>query len=761
MSLIAGFILGLAAAASNVTAVRVTVVEHQGPLKKAAASGTLRMTPVGGASASEASPITAAFTPAGATPVELRDGLVWELRAEAEGWWSAPVTLFVAGAPAVVTLDLWPACKLRGRVTTPEPEKAPPSVAVHFATTNPPVVRGRIVVVPDKDEPPFGDVGCPVKEGRLACTVAAGNLDLKVKAAGFVPVYLWGRKAPERGVLDLGTLALKPGASLTGTVTTAEGPADPKTCELSLKPLATGPLPLEEMGRPRTQVGRARPDARGFFNFDAVSAGLYELEARQAGWATTVRAPIRIEERSETRLPDRLVFERPLTLSVEVSPPLDLQGREWTLQVFTLGAGDPSQMNEAFKQAMSRDGTLSRQGMAPGRYKAALLDSEGAYLLWQGCELSASSPPLVLEVRFVPVTGTVTLGDRPLVASLAFGGNAGPKFETDAEGAFRGVLPREGAWTVTVTATDPPVHRTLRRVEVKRNPELKKAEIELRLPDNRLTGTVGDESGKPVANAFVRLFHKDSVDFESTLSGDGGRFEFRGLANGRVAVRAEDTTPAGPRYSDEVNAELSEEGAAPDVRLVLTRSVEVAVIVTSETGEPVAGAWVQPYGDLSRQGALAFSQLTTDSTGTVKIRLPADIERLAGVVLPFGYAFQAFDAALERGRPVSVVVTRFGGTLTLQFASPPPLQDWSRALIGWQDGVLFGASMLLDWGRINGVAVDWRGTVFTIPQVAPGRYRVCLGPVVQVLEEGSAYDGRGGTCAEGSLPRLGELRLEL
>jgi hypothetical protein len=210
-----------------------------------------------------------------------------------------------------------------------------------------------------------------------------------------------------------------------------------------------------------------------------------------------------------------------------------------------------------------------------------------------------------------------------------------------------------------------------------------------------------------------------------------------------------------------VNVELNDGGAAPDVRLVLTRSMEVLVTITAESGEPVGGASILPQGDLTRPGALMFSMLTTDGSGTARVRLPPDLERLGGVVLPPGYAFQAFDVALERGRPVNVVVTRFGGTLRLQLPSPPAGQDWARALVGWQDSNLFPASLLFEWAQVMGVRVDWRGTRFTIPQVAPGEYRLCIVSVSRFFEGGPEYEGQGGTCADGFLPRLGELPLTL
>jgi hypothetical protein len=765
-SLIAAIVLAVAATVPGGAPLQVTVVAHGGAKEPAPAAGVLRVTPVGGAGMAEVAPISVPFRGPGSSDVTLPGALVWEVRAEAEGWWSAPVPVYVVGAPATVTLDLWPACELRGALTIPEGEKPPPSIAVHFATSNPAVVREGVAVVPDKDTPPFGDVACPVKERRVSCVIAAGVLDLKLKAAGFVPHYLWARKLPERGVLDVGTLALKPGASLAGSVTTASGPADPKTCELSLTPLEGETPPLTELGRTRARVAAARPNPRGFFTFDGLAPGLYTLEARQPGFAPGVRGPIRIEPRSETEIPDRIVLERPLTLSVEVRPPRDAQGNPWTVQVYALQAGRPTSLKDEFTQRTARDGTLDRKGIAPGPYGASLLDSDGNSFLWQDFELSASSSTVVLETHLVPLAGTVTLGGKPLTADLYFGGRDSrvpTPIHSDEAGAFSGVLSREGTWLVQVVATAPPVERRLHDVEVKVNPDLRKAEVELRLPDNRVTGTVVDEGGKPVSNAWVRVAERDARDFSTSRSGDGGRFELQGLANGRAAVRAQDSTQDGPRYSQEVKLELDEQRAAPDVRLVLERATDVVLTVTAESGEPVAGASILGLSDPTLAAALPLGMLTTDSSGTVRIHVPAEARRLEGVVLPPGYAFQAFDAAIEKGEPLSLAVTRFGGTLRLQLPFPFTSPGHVRAddLMMWADGVPLFPGALLQWAQVNGVAVDYRGTRFTIPHVAPGDYRLCVVSLVRVLEESSKDESQDASCADGFLPRLGELPLVL
>ena len=73
--------------------------------------------------------------------------------------------------------------------------------------------------------------------------------------------------------------------------------------------------------------------------------------------------------------------------------------------------------------------------------------------------------------------------------------------ESDDEGRFHGILPREGPWKIEVQAAEP-AFSTSARAEVDAG-RSGKATLDIRLPDTRIFGRVVDEQGKPVARADV------------------------------------------------------------------------------------------------------------------------------------------------------------------------------------------------------------------------------------------------------------------
>jgi hypothetical protein len=518
------------------------------------------------------------------------------------------------------------------------------------------------------------------------------------------------------------------------------------------------------MDRASARIVKVRPDAHGFFVFDGVAAGLYALEASQAGFAHATRAPVRVEDRTDTELPATLVLERPVTLAIEVRPPTDAQGAAWTVELVSTKPGEPGFPVWEFKQKASLEGRLERRGVPPGSYQAWLIDSDGNQFLRQDVDVTSTSQTLVLETKLVAVTGHVTLADKPLSADIYFGArdsSVPTPMHSDEEGTYSGVVSREGKWTVVIEAATPPVRRRLRNVDVKVSPSLGKAEVDLRFPDNKLTGTVVDEDDKPVGKAHVTLTNFDTVDRESVDSGDDGTFELSGLAPGHVAVSAWDQTADGPRNSDEVRLDLKESGSAPDVKLVLTREVELEIHLVGEGGEPVEGASVWLSVDPSQNATFGSAFMTSNAAGVVKTRLPESVKRAAAVVAPLGYAFRAVDLTVERGTPVTVVLSRYGGTLQVRF---PPTIDWSdRTLVfvGWEDGALVPGDFLLSWARTNGISVGPRPTQVTIPQVTSGNYTFCLVPISAILFGPDEKRGGKASCDDGFLPTLGELRLTL
>jgi uncharacterized GH25 family protein len=91
--------------------------------------------------------------------------------------------------------------------------------------------------------------------------------------------------------------------------------------------------------------------------------------------------------------------------------------------------------------------------------------------------------------------------------------------ESDDEGRFHGILPREGPWRIEVQAAEP-AFSTWARAEVDAG-RAGKATLDIRLPDTRIFGHVVDEQGKPVARADV-IVQAESLNLFS-LADEMGR----------------------------------------------------------------------------------------------------------------------------------------------------------------------------------------------------------------------------------------------
>ena len=107
-------------------------------------------------------------------------------------------------------------------------------------------------------------------------------------------------------------------------------------------------------------------------------------------------------------------------------------------------------------------------------------------------------------------------------------------------------------------------------------------------------------------------------------------------------------------------------------------------------------------------------------------------------------------------------VEEAAGTLRLDLPAPwVQLTAGSQTLEVEQDGVRFPLDWLLNWGVRHGSS-PWSGQrPLTFPQLPPGHYRACLGPLGwgDRIDAAAAQDEI--TCDEGTLTRGSELRLDL
>jgi hypothetical protein len=738
---------------SGSTEIRLAVVRVEaGGAERVA--GRLRFDAYGGPSGARLPPpVELAFTAPGEASVALDRRFFWQLSAEAAGFWVASQLLSPASLEREVEVRLLPAGTLRGRLLVERGEASPAHVEVRLEETprlGPADGTGRVCAA----ERSFAAarVRCPVTAaGVFRCPLPAGRLDLSIRTSGKASRFFWEKALAPGGQLDLGELKLSVGASLVGWVATRHPPSVDATCEVELSAAQTG-ASSEPLGDQRRQQRalRTHTDARGFFAFEGLPAGSYSVTARQPGFAPTSLRGVPIAAGAETRLRETLLLAVPAALDVSLEPPFDPEGAPWQVELSQLGR--PGR-RETLRRAPAVDGALRLEGLAQGTYGLRVLDRRGTAYFATELEFPYRGLATTIRLDLVELEGRVLLGDEPVAARLFFGGRRGREsisFESDAEGRFRGLLPRAGRWNVDILAPAVGVDRRWVPVEVTSPLAGAVARTEIRLGVGRLEGEVVDGEGRPAPRAAVSVTPLDrSEESVEILADAAGRFEAGGLSRGRHRVEAslDDET------ADPLELKLDEERADRPVRLVLrpSRALRGRVLAGSE---PVVQARVQAVPLLAGgQEAVTAPVVSVSSAadGSFEVSLPAWARGAVLEVAAPGFGYRQLAWAELPREAVVVAVAQDGGNLVLGRA---PDLDGALVLLGPSGHTLLGLEAT-GWRAAHGEAAPNR-----LPNLGPGRYQACWFPSLD--EQRRAFLAPSpprGACADGTLVPGGELEL--
>jgi hypothetical protein len=679
------------------------------------------------------------------TSVQLPTGSEWEVSPDLPGFWGARKPLLV-GPPGQVTrlvLDLWPMGSISGIVRVEEKGKPLPRQVLVRTLAVPSFVR--------RVPAPKGALDCPVDErGHWSCSLPAASFDLVISAEGFIPHYRWSVPVPPGKDLSLGTLALQRGASVAGWVAVEGGALEPGACVARLSPLvAGGPDPAAALDVERKAAERG-VGKDGFFQLTGLAPGAYALEVRQPGYSSVRIAPVRVAAQAETFLEEPLVLRRLLDLSLEISPALDWLGHPWKVQIFRQeeNSGKPNPL--AFEGSAQPDGGLVISGQPSGRFGITVLDSLGNRLADSQVSLDGpDSPAQRIEIDLITLEGTVRLGQEPLPARLWFGGRSGAmslQMESDSEGRFQGVLPREGDWMVDVESAEPRL-RSRTRLDVRAN-RAGKATAEIVLPDTRVFGTVVDPQGKPVPKADVFAM-TERVELLETADAVG-TFELRGLPEGAAWLTSSDDK----RGSRRILVDLLDGRPVGPIELRLQATRKQSGRVVSPRGA-VAGAQVAILASTPPEGG-GFAQ--TDPDGSFEVEVPEATQRVVAIVAAPGFALKAFEAPV--GAPLSLAVSEDRGDLEIRLAMKrDELVRRDLTVQVFQNGLSLLSNILHRWSLDQGEPWVEGAPAIRIPGLAPGEYRICLVPVRLPLEGHPA--SAGPECASGLLFRGETLALHL
>ena len=740
--------LALAAGASFATPVRLDVSPSEPPKRGTASPKVvLRLEEVdSGARAPRV--IEREVKAPASVSLELPAGAAWRLAVEGEDVWSPPQSLSAdrVNGGATLSVVLYPAGRIHGRLAPAAREKSPALGEIDLRLAEAPGLPGA---------PRFPEtvVRCPVAGGELRCLVPAGRLDLRLKAAGFVPIYLWG-VAVERGrARELGTLALKRGSSLVGRVQTEGGASPGPACTIRLAPRQSGELPqnasAEDVAADRRLRGLARethPNDRGFFVFEDLPPGVYSVTATAPDLAPAGVLAVEVREGLEAEIREPLTLDRPVAFEVVLDPPLDPYGQPWRLELSprdsTLGGAA-----RWHKGVAASDGRWIEKGVAAGRYRLKVLGEGETRWAEEEVEARDGQPPLFLSVPVVEVRGTVDRGGEPLAATLWFGGRNGRRrirFDSDDKGRFEGALSSEGKWPVEmVYPDDATVRVALAPVEVKRPPGKRFASLALHVPNTLVRGEVVDEAGNPLPEAQVSVHQ--GVEVHSAATSDGaGKFTLRGLPPGPFSVEA----VRGERTSGWVNAAVADDGESPRLRLVARRQVEYRGHVVSARG-PVAGAQILAFPQLDEVAPFAVAtvaEAVTDPEGAFALRLPSGARSLNLLAFPPGFAFRMMRLPADPERPLAISVNANGGNLLL------PSQGGLLA----HGGTFVPTELIKLWLSPE----DQDGRALRVPNVEAGDYTFCWAEAVaasDALRRGATPPAEH--CATGTVQPFADLNL--
>lgn len=702
----------------------------------------------------QAEPIEARGEVPGPVRLDLPPSQVWQIAVEADGYWSRPVmTAGSSSDPAGVDLDLWPLGTLSGSIQVPPGQKDPSELTVRFRTSP----------RPGKADP-LGEhsVTCPIADRRWTCRIPEGNLDLRLRARGFVSHFRWGVGVKGGETLPIGLLSLQPGASVVGRVEAEDAAVSPKDCRVELAPMISGMGRAQEDEKER-RAGltlSATVNERGFFHFEGVKPGSYRLTAQQPGLAPAEIYPVSVLETSESEVRQPLVLRRAVPLEVRLDPPVDPWNRRWQVGIFGRSPV-PGSTIALGKTVANEQGRLVKEGLAPGDYEIEVQDGNGSSYAWQEVRLERGTAPVEIRLPLVWVEGTVELGEDPLEANLWFGGRNGRVsvlLRAGRDGEFAGVLPREGEWDIDVDASSPKVERRLLKVAVKPLPEATSARLTLRIPATRISGEVLDEKGDRVPKARVMAMDPQTLDPSFVESDEEGRFELEGLSEGLVTLIAD---KAGAK-SSELAVDLSEGNSLPPVKLVLRKLRELnGVILAQGSGLPGVKVLVMAP-DRNNPAALPTSvQALTDVEGRFRVNVPGGATDLLLMAMPAGFDFIAQRWDRLPSEPLQLNATSVGGRLTIVPGDSGDNSDpETERVMVTVNGVFLDSILLGAWSSLQGEPNPGPQRL-SAPHLPPGRYTVCwmsTGEAWAAFRVG-AFPATA-TCSDGTLPAGGELVLE-
>ena len=471
----------------------------------------------------------AAASPAGGFELrQLKAGEEYELRVAMPGFFPVARSIVTSRDAAPVTVQLQPACAVRGLLRDPEGQP----VAAARVFLRPARRAGR--EQPDRGPSPPAIESDPA--GRFSIPESpAAEVDLEVRKPGYAPALRRTvRVGPScKGSFDLGAVILNPGARLTGRVVDPGGKAVPEAEVFLVERLPAAQLPRGR--KPDAVTGRD-----GSFSLGDLHRGVaHHLLVKADGYLG--------KEVRGVRPPG----SGPVLIRLE--PAAALSGRVLDEEGEAVSGAEVGLTWQAVLE-----GDLHRRPVGAAIQRSALSNAEGRFEIAdapkgevrldvkaQGFipaeELKLTlpqpdpSPELTLVLRRgARIEGRVMTTEGKPVAAVRIAVDPGSAV-SDAEGVYSidGVAPGRREMHVL----HPHYRRVVRSVSIEEGTNRLDVELEAGV---EVTGRVIDGEGKPVVAAEVELTTQDRSELRQhrVRTGEDGGFILQPVAPGSYRLQA-------------------------------------------------------------------------------------------------------------------------------------------------------------------------------------------------------------------------------
>jgi hypothetical protein len=568
---------------------------------------------------------------------------------------------------------------------------------------------------------------CEREGANVTCRVPSGQLDLRLGSAGFVPLYFWESKVPPHGSVDLGTLRLDRGSSISGWCEGLPARAQARVTVTPIRPGKTHDFREHEKSIRDTLL--VPVSDRGFFQAVGLPPGEYTVEATAAALRSR-RVRVQVAAASESQLPDPLRLVGPAALAVSIAPPVDPAGQPWLVQLIAASGGAGQGQGERTGYTSST-GEWNASGLPSGRYLIGVEDSLGNRWAARTISMEGDRTEAFL-LSAVEVDGTLRCAGEPCGGAVAFSEDVSVRqvtMEAGPDGSFSGVLPEEGKWLVEVVRQS---SRTIAGAfDVRLAAGESRARVTIDVGGGSLQGTVVDGSGQPIAGASVAIVTKGGPLVARAQSVENGAFEVHDLTAGDYLASAQSAVGT----SGAVAATVGDEPGGP-LRLVIRPRTKARGVVTGPWGPVIGAAIIGLPRSPAGVGPLRTIRTHTAGDGTFEVELPAGCAAADLLIVPPGLGGRLVVLPVS-DEVVFLEVSPNKGTLRVQGRA-----SWKFLVNG---AASVPVSLVLGGSRAIG---DAPGAASPQLSLEPGRYGICTAP------------GGGGRCTWGVVSASGEVLLD-